>query len=79
MTQAVDFDFTLAAPPSGTVDLQGAQVSYLHDNKRSRPESAELDGFVHGSIKSGEVGDGREAVRRRNSVAQHVPGGTCST
>ncbi|MER6083925.1 oxidoreductase [Streptomyces sp. NPDC001833] len=69
LMQAVDFDLGLAAPPSGAVDLQGAQVSYLHDGEHSWPEVVELDGFVYGSIKT----DGRrEAVGRRNSVAERV-------
>ncbi|MFI5685441.1 hypothetical protein [Streptomyces sp. NPDC051636] len=70
--QAVDFDFTLARPPSGTVDLRGAQVSYLHDSEHSRPDVVELDGFVYGSIKMDEAGERREAVGRRNSVVHRV-------
>ncbi|MGW7547043.1 oxidoreductase [Streptomyces sp. NPDC054770] len=70
--QAVDFDFTLARPPSGTVDLQGAQVSYLHDSEHSWPDVVELDGFVYGSIKADEAGGRREAARRRNSVPHRV-------
>ncbi len=37
LMQAVDF--ALARPPSGTMDLRGAQVSYLHDNEHSWPAS----------------------------------------
>ncbi|MET8138299.1 oxidoreductase [Streptomyces sp. NPDC005251] len=70
--QAVDFDFTLARPPSGTVDLRGAQVSYLHDREHSWPDVVELDGFVYGSIKVDEAGERREAVGRRDSVANRV-------
>ncbi|MGW0819224.1 oxidoreductase [Streptomyces viridiviolaceus] len=69
LMQAVDFDFTLARPPSGTVDLRGAQVSYLHDSDHSWPDVVELDGFVYGSVKAGER---REAVGRRDSVAHRV-------
>ncbi|MGW6528921.1 oxidoreductase [Streptomyces venezuelae] len=72
LMQAVDFDFTLARPPSGIVDLRGAQVSYLHDSDRSWPEVVELDGFVYGSIKVDEDGERREAVGRRDSVARRV-------
>ncbi|WP_328544791.1 oxidoreductase [Streptomyces europaeiscabiei] len=71
--QATDFDLTLARPPSGTVDLRGAQVSYLHENEHSWPERVELDGFVYGSIKTAEAnGDRREAVGDRESVARRV-------
>jgi hypothetical protein len=72
LMQAVDFDLTLAQPPSGTVDLRAAQVSYLHDNEHSWPDVVELDGFVYGSIKVDEAGERREAVGRRGSVAHRV-------
>ncbi|MEU3920006.1 oxidoreductase [Streptomyces sp. NPDC029004] len=72
LMQAVDFDFTLAGQPSGTVDLRGAQVSFLHDSDHSWPEVVELDGFVYGSIKVDEAGERREAVGRRDSVAHRV-------
>ncbi|KMS74441.1 oxidoreductase [Streptomyces viridochromogenes] len=72
LMQAVDFDFTLARPPSGPVDLRGAQVSYLHDSDHSWPDVVELDGFVYGSIKVDEAGARREAVGRRDSVARRV-------
>ncbi|MBX7554208.1 oxidoreductase [Streptomyces sp. NPDC004232] len=72
LMQAVDFDFTLARPPSGIVDLRGAQVSYLHDSEHSWPDVVELDGFVYGSIKVDEAGERREAVGRRDSVAHRV-------
>ncbi|MFE2186771.1 oxidoreductase [Streptomyces sp. NPDC059455] len=70
--QAVDFAFTLARSPSGTVDLRGAQVSHLHDNRHSWPDVVELDGFVYGSIQKDEAGERREAVRQRDSVAHRV-------
>ncbi|SOE06781.1 oxidoreductase [Streptomyces sp. Ag109_G2-15] len=72
LTQAVDFDFTPARRPSGTVDLRGAQVSYLHDSDHSWPDVVELDGFVYGSIKVAAAGERREAVARRDSVAHRV-------
>ncbi|MEU8825456.1 oxidoreductase [Streptomyces sp. NPDC048636] len=72
LMQAVDFDFTLARPPSGTVHLRGAQVSYLHDSELSWPDVVELDGFVYGSIKMDEAGGRREAVGQRDSVAHRV-------
>ncbi|MEU9291925.1 oxidoreductase [Streptomyces sp. NPDC048275] len=72
LMQAVDFDFTLARPPSGTVDLRGAQVSYLHDSEHSWPDTVDLDGFVYGSIKVDEAGERQEAVGRRDSVAHRV-------
>ncbi|MGE6738537.1 oxidoreductase, partial [Streptomyces sp. NPDC059900] len=72
LMQAVDFDFTLAQPPSGTVDLRGAQVSNLYDSDHSWPEVVELDGFVYGSIKTDKGRGRREAVGRRDSVARRV-------
>lgn len=72
LMQAIDFDFTLARPPSGTVDLRGAQVSYLHDSEHSWPDVVELEGFVYGSIKMDEAGERREAVGRRDSVVHRV-------
>ncbi|MGQ4437816.1 oxidoreductase [Streptomyces sp. SAS_260] len=72
LMQAVDFDFTLARPPSGTVDLRAAQVSYLHDNEHSWPDVVELDGFVYGSIKKVQSGERREATGRRESAASRV-------
>ncbi|GAA2419464.1 hypothetical protein [Streptomyces glaucus] len=72
LMQAVDFDFALARQPSGTVDLRGAQVSYLYDNDFSWPDMVELDGFVYGSIKVDEAGERRDAVGRRDSVAHRV-------
>lgn len=72
LMQAVDFDFTLARQPSGTVDLRGAQVSYVHDSEQSWPDVVELEGFVYGSIKKVESGERREAVGRWDSVARRV-------
>ncbi|SDO36247.1 hypothetical protein SAMN04487981_110116 [Streptomyces sp. cf386] len=75
LMQAVDFDFTLARPPSGTVDLRGAQVSYLHEGEHSWPDVVELDGFVYGSIKVADAdaaGERREAVGPRGSVARRI-------
>ncbi|MEU0368862.1 oxidoreductase [Streptomyces sp. NPDC006283] len=72
LMQAVDFDFTLVRPPSGTVDLRGAQVSHVHDSDHSWPDVVELDGFVYGSIKTDEAGERRETVGRRDSVAGRV-------
>ncbi|MFB7259437.1 oxidoreductase [Streptomyces nojiriensis] len=72
LMHAVDFDLALARPPSGMVDLRGAQVSYLHDSDRSWPEVVELDGFVYGSVKAGGAGEADEAGGRRDSVARRV-------
>jgi len=72
LTQAVDFDLTLARPPAGVVDLRGTQVSHLHDNEHSWPDVVELDGFVYGSVKEEVAGERREAVGRRDSVAHRV-------
>lgn len=70
--QVVDFDLNLARPPSGTVNLRGAQVSYLHDSEHSWPDVVELDGFVYGSIKMHQAGGRREALGRRDSVTHRV-------
>ncbi|MFI6287598.1 oxidoreductase [Streptomyces sp. NPDC051018] len=72
LMQAVDFDFALSRRPSGTVDLRGAQVSYLHDNGNSWPDVVELDGFVYGSITVTGEGEQRETARRRDSVANRL-------
>lgn len=71
--QAADFDLTLARRPSGTVDLRAAQVSYLHENEHSWPETVELDGFVYGSIKAVDAdGARREAVGDRADVTRRL-------
>ncbi|GAA2488344.1 oxidoreductase [Streptomyces longisporus] len=72
LMQAVDFDLTLARQPSQAVDLRGAQVSYLHDNEHSWPQTVELDGFVYGSIKVTVAGERREAVGWPGSVAHRM-------
>ena len=72
LMRTVDFDLTPARPPSGTVDLRGAQVSYLHDGDHSWPDVVELDGFVYGSIKVTEGGERREAVGARDSVTRRL-------
>ncbi|MFB6783043.1 MULTISPECIES: oxidoreductase [unclassified Streptomyces] len=74
LMQAVDFDFTVAHPPSGTVDLRGAQVSYLHDSEHSWPDVVELDGFVYGSIKMDEAVRQRESVTHRVAWIRRSPG-----
>ncbi|MEL5953867.1 hypothetical protein AADR41_03565 [Streptomyces sp. CLV115] len=72
LMQVADFDITCAQPPSGTVDLRGAQVSHLRDNEYSWPEAVELDGFVYGSVKPVEAGDRREVRGHLQSVAYRV-------
>ncbi|MFF6779883.1 oxidoreductase [Streptomyces sp. NPDC012510] len=73
LMQAADFDFALARRPAGTVDLRGAQVSYLHESAHSWPEVVELDGFVYGSIKAAEAdGERREAVSGPAAVARRL-------
>lgn len=67
--QATDFDFTVAETPDGSVDLRGAQVSFLHENEHSWPDVVELEGFVYGSVDTVQAGQRREAVGRRESVA----------
>ncbi|WP_216587022.1 oxidoreductase [Streptomyces brasiliscabiei] len=71
--QAADFDLTFARRPAGTVDLRAAQVSSLHENEHSWPETVELDGFVYGSIKTAEAdGARREAVGDRTDVHRRL-------
>ncbi|MEU9117179.1 oxidoreductase [Streptomyces sp. NPDC048483] len=72
LMQAADVDLLPARPPSGTVDLRGAQVSYLHDSEHSWPDVVELDGFVYGSIKVVDAGERRDAAGRRQSVADRL-------
>ncbi|WP_416959863.1 oxidoreductase [Streptomyces sp. Agncl-13] len=78
LMQAVDVDLTLARPPSGTVDLRGAQVTHLYDSEQSWPDVVELEGFVYGSldpidsIEVDEPGERRQASGRRNSVDSRV-------
>ncbi|MFI6334321.1 oxidoreductase [Streptomyces sp. NPDC050535] len=71
-TQATDLDLGLAEPPTGAVDLRGAQVSFLHENEHSWPDAVELDGFVYGSIEMTGAGRRREAVGRREGVTRRV-------
>ncbi|MEU2603107.1 oxidoreductase [Streptomyces albus] len=72
LMRAVDFDFLPARPPSGSVDLRAAQVSYLHESERSWPEVVELDGFVYGSVKVIESGEPRDAAGQVRSVADRL-------
>ncbi|MGP3988872.1 oxidoreductase [Streptomyces sp. 3N207] len=72
LMQTVDFDFLPARPPSGTVDLRAAQVSYLHESEQSWPDVVELDGFVYGSIKVVEAGEPRDAAGQQRSVADRL-------
>ncbi|MFJ7078033.1 oxidoreductase [Streptomyces sp. NPDC098781] len=75
LMQAVDFDLKLARTPTRSVDLRGAQVSYLHEGEHSWPDVVELDGFVYGSIKVGgedEAGGRSEAVGTREPVARRI-------
>ncbi|MGW7568594.1 oxidoreductase [Streptomyces tendae] len=72
LMQAADLDLTLARPPSGTLDLRGAQVAHLHEGEHSWPDVVELDGFVYGSVKMDEAGERREAAGRRDSVAHRL-------
>ncbi|MEW2134192.1 oxidoreductase [Streptomyces sp. NPDC005435] len=72
LLQAVDFDLGLARPPSGPMDLRGAQVSYLHDTAHSWPDVVELDGFVYGSIRTAEAG--RDSVAHRVAWIRRSPG-----
>ncbi|MFG2891363.1 oxidoreductase [Streptomyces sp. NPDC048248] len=53
--QVGTFDFSLAARPTGVVDLQGARATVLHDREQSWPEEVRMDGFVYGSLRSGRT------------------------
>lgn len=66
-------DFGLAAKPSGTVDLQGATVTALHDREGSWPDEVRLDGFVYGSLHAKGT-PGREDVGRRLAWLRRNPG-----
>ncbi|MEW1545942.1 oxidoreductase [Streptomyces tsukubensis] len=72
--QAVDFDFTLAGPPSAPVDLRGAQVSYLRDSERSWPDVVLLDGFAYGAVAEDAAGDHEKAVQQRVAWVRRSPG-----
>ncbi|MFF4344194.1 oxidoreductase [Kitasatospora sp. NPDC001540] len=74
LMQVVDFDLTLARQASGAVDLQGAQVSHLHDNDHSWPDVVELDGFVYGSIKTDGAGERRNSAAHRVAWIRRGPG-----
>lgn len=73
LMQAVDVDLTLARPPTGAVDLRGAQVSYLYDSEQSWPTVVQLEGFVYGSIKKVESGERRDCVNHRLAWIRRSP------
>ncbi|MFE4631863.1 oxidoreductase [Streptomyces sp. NPDC056773] len=50
--QVGTFNFGLAAPPAGAVDLQGARAAVLQDRRQSWPREVRLDGFVYDSLRS---------------------------
>ncbi|MER7000112.1 oxidoreductase [Streptomyces sp. NPDC000410] len=58
--QVGDFDFRLAEPPSGTVDLRSARATWCQDSERGWPEEVLLEGFVYGSIRFGETASAEE-------------------
>ncbi|MEU6658418.1 oxidoreductase [Streptomyces sp. NPDC046821] len=80
--QVGDFDFRVAAPPSGTVDLRSAQAAWCQDSERGWPQKVLLDGFTYGSIRFGQAafpGDGAagedgEPGGYRTSVGEEKPG-----
>ncbi|GAA2069812.1 oxidoreductase [Streptomyces albiaxialis] len=73
LLRAADLDLAFARPPSGAVDLHGAQVSRLRDDERSWPEVIELDGLVYGALAGDEAG-GRDPVARRLAWIGRSPG-----
>ncbi|MFJ8863802.1 oxidoreductase [Streptomyces sp. NPDC102451] len=74
LMQAVDVDLTLTRPPTGAVDLRGAQVSYLYDSEQSWPAVVQLEGFVYGSVKKEESGERRDSVNHRLAWIRRSPG-----
>ncbi|MEV8129395.1 oxidoreductase [Streptomyces sp. NPDC085944] len=74
LMQAADVDLTLARPPTGAVDLTGAQVSYLCDSEHSWPATVQLEGFVYGSLKKVESGERRDSVNYRLAWIRRSPG-----
>ncbi|WP_316775648.1 oxidoreductase [Streptomyces sasae] len=59
------FVFTPVAPPSGLIDLQGAQVVTVRDRAGAWPGTVRLQGFTYGSLHE-------EDGSRTNSVAYRV-------
>ncbi|GAA2795510.1 oxidoreductase [Kitasatospora paracochleata] len=70
--RAGDLRLTVAAVPTGPVDLQEAQVGVLHDNARSWPADTRLDGFVYTSIE--QPATDAAAVDRRLAWLEALPG-----
>ncbi|WP_345700807.1 oxidoreductase [Kitasatospora terrestris] len=70
--QAGDLRLTVAATPTGPVDLEEAQAAVLHDNEHSWPADTRLDGFTYTSIHrpSGES----DPVGRRLAWLAALPG-----
>ncbi|WP_421107012.1 oxidoreductase [Streptomyces sp. NEAU-S77] len=62
--QVGTFDFRLAAPPAGAVDLQDARATMLHDREESWPEDVRLDGFVYGSLRSDGLSPQNDVAHR---------------
>ncbi|MFE7335214.1 oxidoreductase [Streptomyces griseus] len=71
--QVGTFDFTLAAPPTGGVDLQGARVTTLRDGERSWPHEVRTDGLVYGSLQSDSTSP-QEDVAHRLAWIRRNPG-----
>ncbi|OEJ28492.1 oxidoreductase [Streptomyces agglomeratus] len=70
--QAGDLDLTPAAPPTGAVDLQGAQIAVLHDSEDAWPDVVRLQGLVYGSLQPAE--GARDDVARRVAWIRREPG-----
>ncbi|WP_367319051.1 oxidoreductase [Streptomyces sp. HUAS ZL42] len=67
------FVFTPAAPPSGPVDLQGAQAVTVHDREGAWPDVVRLRGFTYGSL-DGEDGSRPDSAAYRVAWLRRQPG-----
>ncbi|NBE54099.1 oxidoreductase [Streptomyces boluensis] len=68
--QVGDFDFRPAAPPSGTVDLRSAQVTWCQDSEQGWPEEVLLDGFTYGSIRFGETAGAEDSAAGQDGTPE---------
>ncbi|RNF83000.1 oxidoreductase [Streptomyces botrytidirepellens] len=71
--QVGTFDFTVATPPAGAVDLQGARVTVLHDHEQSWPKEVRMDGLFYGSLRSDRTSP-QDDVAHRVAWIRRNPG-----